>query len=67
MKTLEDQLSLPLAIISSIIPPVGFVLYFLYKKSYPVKAKKALNSAIIGIPIGIIMGFVMPLLTIKFL
>lgn len=57
----KDELSKPLTIISSIIPPIGFILYFFYKKAFPNKAKKALFSGLIGIPIGIIMGkYVMP-------
>ena len=58
-----DELSRPLKIISSIIPPIGFILYFKYKKAFPNKAKKALGSGLIGIPIGFLMGwYVMPFL-----
>ncbi len=62
MKT-TDKLSKPLTIISSIIPPIGFILYFKYKKEFPNKAKKAFGSGLIGIPIGFVMGqYVMPFL-----
>lgn len=60
-KIKKDELNKPLTIISSIIPPIGFILYFFYKKNYPNKAKKALFSGLIGIPIGLIMGkYVIP-------
>lgn len=59
----KDELNKPLTIISSIIPPVGFILYFVFRKKYPNKAKKALFSGLIGIPIGFVMGkYVMPFL-----
>ena len=62
MKTI-DELSKPLTIISSIIPPIGFILFFKYKKEFPNKAKKALVSGLIGIPIGFVMGqYVIPFL-----
>jgi len=62
MKT-TDELSKPLTIISSVIPPIGFILYFKYKKEFPNKAKKALGSGLIGVPIGFVMGkYVMPFL-----
>jgi len=62
MKTI-DELSKPLTIISSIIPPIGFILYYKYKKEFPNKAKKALVSGLIGIPIGFAMGqYVIPFL-----
>ena len=62
MKT-TDELSKPLTILSSIIPPIGFILYFKYKNEFPNKAKKALGSGLIGIPIGFVMGqYVMPFL-----
>jgi len=60
----DDDLSKILVILSSIIPPLGFFLFFKHKKKSPNKAKKALGSAIIGIPIGFIMGkYVMPFLS----
>ncbi len=63
MKT-EYELSKPLTILSSIIPPIGFILYFIYREKFPKKAVKALVSALIGIPIGYAMGqHVIPFLT----
>jgi len=63
MKTQKDELSKPLTIISSILPPVGIYLFFKYKKSFPNKAKKAFGAGLIGIPIGFVMGqYVIPFL-----
>jgi len=60
----KDDLGKPLLILSSIIPPIGFFLFFKHKKRSPKKAKMALGSAIIGILIGFVMGkYVMPFLT----
>jgi len=57
----KDELSKPITIISSIIPPIGFIFYFFYIKKFPNKAKKALFSGLIGIPIGFVMGqYVIP-------
>ena len=59
----NGKLSKPWTIISSILPPIGFVLYFIHRKACPLKAKMALGSALIGIPIGFVMGkWVMPYL-----
>jgi len=59
----KDDLNKSLLMISSIIPPIGFFLFFKHRKKYPNKAKKAMGSAIIGIPIGFVMGkYVMPLI-----
>ncbi len=57
----KDDLNKPLLIVSSIIPPIGFFLFFKHRKKSPNKSKKAMGSAIIGIPIGYLMGeYVMP-------
>ena len=63
MTTQKDELSKPLTILSSIIPPVGFVLFFIHRKKAPQKAKKAFGAGLIGIPIGFVMGqYVIPFL-----
>jgi len=59
----KEDLSKPLLALSSIIPPMGFYLFFRYRKKKPNKAKKVLGSAMIGIPIGFVMGnYIMPFL-----
>lgn len=54
-----DELKKPWFILSNIVPPIGFFLYFKYRKQFPNKAKKALQGAIIGIPVGILMKYLM--------
>lgn len=51
----SDELSKPWFILSNIVPPIGFFLYFKHKKQFPNKAKRALIGAIIGIPVGLVM------------
>lgn len=59
----KDELSKPLSIISSVLPPVGLVLYVVNRKEFPNRAKTALISGLIGIPIGLLMGkYVVPFL-----
>lgn len=57
MKNNTDELSIPWFVISNIIPPIGFFLYFKHRKQFPNKAKKALIGAIIGIPVGLVMKY----------
>lgn len=59
MKDNKDNLSRFWFIISNALPPIGFFLYFRHRKAYPNKAKRALTSAIIGVPIAILGGYVM--------
>lgn len=59
MKDNKDQLSRFWFIVSNALPPIGFFLYFRHKKANPVKARKALTSAIIGVPMAIIGGYIM--------
>jgi hypothetical protein len=54
----KDKLSLGLTILSNALPPVGFYLYFKHRNQFPKKARKALLNGIIGIPIGIIGGYI---------
>jgi len=57
----EAELKKPVFMLSSIIPPIGFFLFFKYRKKSPNKAKKAMEAALIGVPIGFVMGrYVMP-------
>jgi len=56
-----EKLRKPLLILSSILPPIGFVLYFHNRISAPHKAKMALVSALIGILIAFLMNmYVIP-------
>lgn len=55
----KDNLSRFWFIFSNIAPPIGFFLYFKHRNQFPNKARKALTSAIIGIPIALIAGYIM--------
>ena len=55
----KDNLSLFWFIISNALPPIGFFLYFRHRKAQPIKAKRALISAMIGVPIAILGGYIM--------
>jgi hypothetical protein len=59
MKDNKDNLSRFWFVVSNAVPPIGFFLYFRHRKAYPNKARKALTSAIIGVPIAIIGGYIM--------
>jgi hypothetical protein len=54
-----DELKKGWSIVSNIIPPIGFFLYFRHRKLYPKKAQSALKGAIIGIPVGIAMKYIL--------
>jgi len=55
----QDELPRLWFIISNAIPPIGFFLYFKHRKQFPNKAKRALTSAVIGVPIALIAGYIM--------
>jgi len=59
MKDNKDQLSRFWFVVSNALPPVGLFLYFRHRKAYPNKAKRALKSAIIGVPIAILGACIM--------
>lgn len=61
MKTIynNDKLPMGLTILSNALPPVGFYLYYRFRKAFPKKARTALINAILGIPIGLIGGYVL--------
>ncbi|MET0245084.1 MAG: hypothetical protein ABW174_16510 [Flavitalea sp.] len=54
----KDQLSRFWFIVSNALPPVGFFLYFKHRKQSPLKARRALTSAAMGIPVAIIGGLI---------
>lgn len=55
----NDTLSRFWHIASNAVPPIGFFLFFRYRNRYPNKARRALTSAVIGVPIAIAMGYIM--------
>lgn len=59
MQNQQDELSKIWLAISNACPPVGLYLYFRHRHQFPNKARKALQSALIGIPIALIMGYVL--------
>lgn len=55
----KDNLSRFWFAVSNMLPPIGFFIYLKHRNQYPNKAKKALTSALIGIPIAIAGGYIM--------
>jgi hypothetical protein len=55
----DDNLSWLWFITSNTIPPIGFYLYFKHRRQFPNKARRALISAVAGIPIALISGYIM--------
>ncbi|SEN41455.1 hypothetical protein SAMN04488505_11098 [Chitinophaga rupis] len=59
MKDNKDTLSRFWLVTSNALPPIGFFLYFKHRNTHPNKAKRALASAMIGVPIAILGGYIM--------
>jgi hypothetical protein len=59
MKDNKDNLSGFWLVVSNALPPIGLFLYFTHRKTHPGKAKSALRSAMIGVPVAILGGYVM--------
>jgi hypothetical protein len=61
MNTIQknDKLPLGLTILSNALPPVGFYLYYRFREAFPKKARTALINAVLGIPIGLIGGYIL--------
>jgi hypothetical protein len=59
MKNNNDKLSRFWFIVSNALPPIGFFLYFKHRNQYPNKAKSALQSAAIGVPIALVGGYIL--------
>jgi hypothetical protein len=55
----KDNLSRFWFMASNAVPPIGFFLYFKHRNHSPNKAKRALQSALIGIPVAIAAGYLM--------
>lgn len=53
----EDKLPMIWFMLSNMFPPIGFFLYFKHRNIFPKKAKRALIGAFIGIPMGMVMGY----------
>ncbi len=53
----NEKLSLGLMMLCNALPPIGFYLSYRYRNEYPKKSRIALINAIIGIPIGLIGGY----------
>ncbi|MBK1439135.1 hypothetical protein JHJ32_03980 [Parapedobacter sp. ISTM3] len=54
----KDDLSRFWFALSNAIPPIGFFLYFRHRNQFPNKARKALASALIGVPIALVAGYI---------
>lgn len=54
----RDELSRFWFVLSNAIPPIGFFLYFKHRNQYPKKARRALMSAAIGVPIALSGGYI---------
>lgn len=55
----NDKLSFVWVILSNALPPIGFILYFKHRHQYPKKASTALINGLVGIPIGVIGGYIL--------
>lgn len=55
----NDKLPMGLTMLSNALPPVGFYLYYRFRKASPRKARTALFNGVLGIPIGIIGGYLL--------
>lgn len=56
--TSQDELGVPLSIVSFCFPIVGAVLYFVYKDKQPRKSRQACNLALIGLAVGIVLNII---------
>ena len=54
----KDKKSIGINILSVLFPIVGYIVYFVWRKETPIRAKSALTSALIGSAIGILLTVV---------
>ena len=54
----KDKKSLGINILSVLFPIVGYIVYFVWRKETPIRAKSILTSALIGSAIGILFTFI---------
>lgn len=52
-----EKLPIGLAMLSNALPPIGFYLSYRYRKEFPGKSRTAFWNALIGIPLGLIGGY----------
>lgn len=55
----NDRLSNLWFVLAQMMPPIGFFLYFKHRHQLPQKARRALTGALLGIPGGLLMGYIM--------
>lgn len=58
-KNNNDKLPNSWFMLSNALPPVGIFLYFKYRNQFPTKAKRALVGALAGIPVAVLMGYIL--------
>lgn len=58
-KQVNDKLPLGLMILSNALPPIGFYLYYKFRGAFPKKSRTALMNAVMGIPIGMMGGYLL--------
>lgn len=61
----NDTLSKFWFMASNTVPPIGFFLFFKHRNRHPNKARQALASVAIGVPIAIAMGYIMDAYLLK--
>lgn len=54
----NDEKSIGLNILAVLFPIVGYIIYFVWRKETPIRAKSILTSALIGSAIGILFAFI---------
>jgi len=57
--SINDKLPIGLTILLNALPPIGFYLSYRYRVRFPKKARTALVNALLGIPIGLIGGYLL--------
>ena len=60
----NEELSLPLKILSFCIPLAGAILFFVYRTEQPAKAKTACYAALIGLGVAIVLNIILTVLGI---
>lgn len=53
----KDELSRSWFMVGNAMSPIGLFLYFKHGKQYRNRVKKALTSAMIGVPMALVMGY----------
>ena len=58
MASQNDEKSVGMNILSVLLPIVGYIVYFVWRKETPIRAKSVLTSALIGSAIGILLTII---------